>query len=410
MNTNLRLALCLCCLLCISLSVLAQDFVLSGTVRDRGNKKRLENVNISLVGTNIGTVSNADGTFSLKIPADKVEGGVEFSYLGYLTTILSADEVRRNPEVVWLRPNANVLDEVVVFGGDARVIVEEALLRIGDNYPDDPNMLNVFYRETIQKRNRYISISEAMMDVYKSPYRQRAIYRDKVQLTRARRLLSQKMSDTLAVKVVGGPHQALQLDVVKNADMLFDEVTVDYYSFTQETPVMLDDRMQYVVRFRPRLNPGYALLTGLLYIDRQYLCFTRAEFSLDLSDRDNAVRAILHKKPAGLRFRPLEVNFLVNYRRQGDRSTLSYLMNEIRFKCDWKRRLFAATYTARSEMVAVDREERPAEVFRRRDAFGSRDVFYDVVDEYWDEEYWKAYNILEPTESLEDAVRKLKKK
>ncbi len=31
------------------------------------------------------------------------------------------------------------------------------------------------------------------------------------------------------------------------------------------------------------------------------------------------------------------------------------------------------------------------------------------VDEYWDEDYWSDYNIIEPTESLENAVEKLKR-
>ena len=40
---------------------------------------------------------------------------------------------------------------------------------------------------------------------------------------------------------------------------------------------------------------------------------------------------------------------------------------------------------------------------------GEKQVFYDLVDEYWNEDFWKTYNIIEPTESLEHAVNKLKK-
>lgn len=32
-----------------------------------------------------------------------------------------------------------------------------------------------------------------------------------------------------------------------------------------------------------------------------------------------------------------------------------------------------------------------------------------MVKEYWNEDYWKDYNIIEPTESLENAVKKLRK-
>lgn len=172
---------------------------------------------------------------------------------------------------------------------------------------------------------------------------------------------------------------------------------------------MLDDRVQYVISFRPRVHLDYALFEGKLFIDRERLSFTRAEFSLDLSDRNKAVAAILYKKPVGLRFRPQAVNFLVSYRQHDGKTYLNYICNEMRFKCDWKRRLFSSTYTARSEMVVVEREEHPSRVIARRDAFRQKEIFYDVVKEYWNEDYWKDYNIIEPTESLEDAVKKLKK-
>ena len=103
------------------------------------------------------------------------------------------------------------------------------------------------------------------------------------------------------------------------------------------------------------------------------------------------------------------MNFLITYRQQGKETCLNYIRNEIRFKCDWKRRLFSSSYTARSEMVVVEREEYPERVIARRDAFKSKQIFYDVVKEYWNEDYWKDYNIIEPTESLENAVKKLRK-
>ena len=60
-------------------------------------------------------------------------------------------------------------------------------------------------------------------------------------------------------------------------------------------------------------------------------------------------------------------------------------------------------------MVMVDRNDRPEERIRLKDAFKQREVFYDVVDAYWNEDFWKDYNIIEPTESLESAVKRLKK-
>ena len=70
----------------------------------------------------------------------------------------------------------------------------------------------------------------------------------------------------------------------------------------------------------------------------------------------------------------------------------------------------SSTYTTTSEVVMVDREEAPVDHIKSRNSFKRQHVFDDVVDEYWDPDYWKDYNIIEPTESLESAVKKLRKR
>ena len=385
-------------------------FTVTGIVKNKDNKRKLENVNVSVPGTNIGTVTNADGVFSLKIKDAEVVRGLEVSHIGYLNTQISLKENRDVADLtIWMLPAPNMLNEIVIFGNNARGLVEEAIKKIPANYAVDKNLLTAFYRETVQKRRRYISVSEAVIDVSKTAYSDREPSNDKVQLQKGRQLLSQKTGDTLAVKVVGGPNLSIYLDIVKNGDALLSMENLNYYDFRIEEPVNLDNRMQYVVSFRPRVSLMYALFYGKIYIDFEKLAFTRAEFSLDMQNRVKAVEAILHKKPLGLRFRPQEVSYLVTYKEKDGRTYLNYIRNEIRFKCDWKKRLFSSSYTAFSEMVVTDRKESNFAAIPSKKAFKEKQVFYDMVDEYWNEDFWKAYNIIEPTESLEHAVSKLKK-
>ncbi|WP_195349099.1 carboxypeptidase-like regulatory domain-containing protein [Bacteroides nordii] len=385
-------------------------FTVTGVVRNKDDRKKLENVNVSVPGTNIGTVTNSDGLFSLKIKDAEIVRGLEVSHIGYLNTQISLKENKDlSALTVWMMPAPNLLSEIVIFGNNARGIVEEAIRKIPVNYSPNENMLTTFYRETVQKRRRYISVSEAVIDVYKTAYNDRVPVKDKVQLQKGRRLLSQKTSDTLAVKVVGGPSLAIYLDVVKNQDALLNMGDLDYYEFHIEEPVNFDNRMQYVISFRPKVSLMYALFYGKLYIDFEKLAFTRAEFSLDMKNKTKAVEAILHKKPLGLQFKPQEVSYLVTYKEQNGKTYLNYIWNTIRFKCDWKKRLFSSGYTVYSEMVVTDRQEDNFTAISNKTAFKEKQVFYDLVDEYWNEDFWKEYNIIEPTESLEHAVNKLKK-
>lgn len=383
---------------------------ITGVVKDSHTKKKLTNVNVHVAGREIGTVTNGDGVFSLKISKNDMQGYIILSRVGYANKKLPYKNFTDNKTTIYLTPTARTLDEVTVYGGDAKNIVIEAMKRIGDNYPANSNMLNMFYRETIMKGSHYVGISEGIMDVFKNGYNKRTVSRDRVRIQRGRRLMSQKASDTLAVKIQGGPLLSLYLDVVKNGDALFDDETISMYSFRHEHMVTLDDRLHYVVSFKPCMTVDYPLYSGVLYIDCQSLCLARAEMSLDMSDREKADKALLQKKPLGVRFRSREASVVVAYRQHGERACLDYLRSTIRFKCDWKRRLFSSTYTTVAEMVTVDLDGNATVNIPYAESYRPSRMFYDDAKQNWDTNFWKDYNIIEPTESLEKAVAKLRRR
>lgn len=385
------------------------DFItVNGFVKDKDSKKKLEYVNISVPGTNIGTITNTEGEFTIKIPKAPVRKFVEISHIGYLSTQIPINGSDISRLTVFLTPNSNVLDEVIIRARDPRLLVEEALEKVPENYSDKHSMLTGFYRETAQKGRRYINISEAIIDIYKTPYT-RQVDQDRVQIFKGRQLLSQKRADTLAVKLLGGPNLSIFVDVVKNPEILLDKETLSYYAFRMEEPVMIDNRPQYVISFQPQVILNYALYYGKLYIDKEKMAFTRAEFNLSMDDQNKATQAILKKKPFGLRFKPLEVSFLVNYKEINNKTYLSYIRNEVRFKCDWKRRLFSTSYTIMSEMVVTDMKEENVTNIPYKVSFKPGQSLSDKVLDFQDDEFWGNYNIIEPTESLESAVNKLKK-
>ena len=402
--TTLFMACCLC-----SLAQTDSLWSVRGRVTDSKTKKPLASV--SVMSNRVGTVTNADGEFVLKLNAAPRE--VVFSCLGYQTRRLTAAACRSleqegNP--VRLQASSVMLDEVVVEGHEARDIVLKAIDRIERNYPHDPNLMRGFYRETVQKRQRFISIAEGVVDIYKTGY-QKSDAGDGVKILKGRRLLSQRASDTLAVKLQGGPVLPIILDVVKERDILLNEEELSKYSLRFSTPEMMDGRMQYVVELTPRVTETYALWTGRLYIDRETLAFIKIDLSLDMRSPGKVTEMILRKKPISLRFTPHELSLTADYATEGGVTRLNYIRNVIRFRCDWKRRLFKSNFNIVSEMVVTDRQEgadiRPIRV---RDSFFRHDNFYDKVIYFNDPDFWGPENIIEPTEDLLKGIDKIKKK
>ena len=385
--------------------------VISGIVKNSKNKKPIENVSISIPETNIATVTNADGYFTLKIPGKYIQNGLKAEQIGFQTLILPMEADRNDAEEVsiFLVPTGKVLKELLVLGGEPREIVRKALEKIPNNYSDKDNLFSGFYRETVKKGNRFINISEGFIEVLKKPYARRNTSGEKVRIKRGRNILSPKSSDTLSVKLSGGPAMPIVLDVVKNGDHLFTADEMDYFDFKMDSPAMIEDRMHYAIKFEPKITLSYPLHKGVIYIDNETLSISRVEFNLDVKDKGKVTRSILEKKPSGLNFKPLEVSGLVTYKNVDGKSYVNYISSTIRFKCDWKKRLFSSSYTTHAEMVMVDREEISDKHMKFSDSFGKGKIFTDQVERYWDEDFWKDYNIIEPTESLEKAVQKLKK-
>ncbi len=378
---------------------------ISGIVRDKSDKKALAYANVSVEGSTEGTVTNADGEFTFKVKEPAGDAALEVSYLGYENVRVSLEADGPGRRTIWMTPSARMLGEVVVKGYDPRALVEEAIRKIPENYSLNVDQLTGFYRETARKRQHYINVAEAVVDLRKTSYAKDA-GRDQVRILKGRRLLSPKASDTLAVKLLGGPTAAIYMDVVKNPDLLLSPEVLPFYDFYLEEMETIDQRPQYVVGFRPNGTLPYALYYGKFYIDRERLSFTRAEFNLDMSDRQKATAAILRRKPLGLRFKPVEVSYLVDYMDHEGKTYLNYVRNEIRFKCDWRRKLFATNYAVVSEMVVTDIEKATAGI-PSREAFGRNEIFSDNAALFFDKDFWGNYNIIEPDESLEKAVGKL---
>ena len=383
-------------------------YVMTGEVRDASSGKHLQYVNVQIPGKRYATVTNADGGFTIKTTERPRQ--LLFSHIGYHTQRVNITDRNSGNLQVHLVPSTVILDEVIVRSGNPEDIVNEAIHKIPDNYSRDPSLYQCFYREVAQKRKNYIYIAEAVTDMYKSSYRPGGIGLDRVSITKGRRLVSPRKSDTLTVKVIGGPVQAVMLDVVKNLDFLLNKEDLSLYEMKMEEPVMIADRRQYAISIKPRATVSYALFYGTFYIDWETLAFTRVELSLDMSDREKATRCMLVNKPAGVRFRPRELNFLINYNYDGKLSHISYVRTLFRFNCDWKKRLLATNFTAVNEMVVTDRQDRDVKPIPRRDSFGDRESLFDQAQYFEESDFWKGYNIIKPTESLEDAVDKLKKK
>ena len=108
-------------------------------------------------------------------------------------------------------------------------------------------LMTSFYRETIKKRNKNVSLTEAVVDLYKQSYFNGS--RDVMKLNKARKSTDYKRLDTLAFKLQGGPFSTLYLDIMKYPEYLFSDETLDDYKYSFDSPTTINNKLVYVVNF-----------------------------------------------------------------------------------------------------------------------------------------------------------------
>ena len=382
-------------------------FTISGQLKDANSNEKIAYANISVPGTGIGTVSNSDGEFLLKIGKSYKVSVFEISHLSYATTQFKISESVGNDKTYFLVPQAVMLSAITVIPYDARGVVEMAIKNIRKNYSETPNMLTGFYRETIKQKRDYISISEAVVEIYKAAYHSSGS--DQVKIYKGRKGSNVKKADTLTVQLAGGPNVSMLLDVAKNTDLGIALDNLDNYQFEFGSPVNIDNKANWVILFSPNVIKDEPLYNGKLYISQDSYAITRAEFSLDLKDEEKAARVFVQKKPMGLIFMPTSTSYLVTYKEQMGKYYINYVRVDLKFRCDWKKRVFKNYYTVMSEIAITDRHEENISKFANNEQFRTNMVFADKVKDFTDPNFWGDYNIIEPEQSIENAIKKLSK-
>ena len=204
----MRLKALLLMSLLVSFNLFAQTdhetlpYSVSGTVVESENGHPLQYVTVTLSGLKYATVTNSEGGFIIK-SATKPQS-VEFNLLGFKTASIPFPE-DGSPVTVRMERNKLTLNEAIVISGDPYTILYEAMKKIKVNYPAQAELFDCFYRETVQKRNRYIYISEAVAQMLKTSYSRGSVIADRIAIRKSRVLTSPSKRDTLSVKVVGGP-------------------------------------------------------------------------------------------------------------------------------------------------------------------------------------------------------------
>jgi hypothetical protein len=380
-----------------------KPIIFRGRVLDRERKEVLPYTGISILGTNIGTLSNIDGDFELKIPEKNKQDTVIFSHLGFQQYRKPIEEINAEISSIQLQPTSIHLKEVQIIVLNATEIVNRVVEKIGTNYPQEPEIMTSFYREVLKQDAKYIDVAEAVMDIRKAPYGN-AIIPDRVKVVKGRKSHNVEAHEYVDFKMQGGPYYITQLDMIKTLESFLDPEFRDSHKYWLDDVVEIDERKTYVIQFKPIEKTDYPCYQGKLFVDMSTLALVQAEFSLTRSGLKFANQSLIKKKPKDLTVRPLNADYSVSYRRANNKWHLSSAQASLDFKVKSKSDKVNSTFHSVSDLLIADFKPDDGTHFKRDEVFNAKDIFTETITTY-DDGFWGDYNTIKPSEDLREALQ-----
>ncbi len=383
-------------------------YVLRGRVLGGDTNEPLVNASITAYGSHISSVTNQEGYFSIRLPVSSRHSHLVIRHLGYENGHIPVITLIDTPNNhIKLKPSPFTLSEIEVVSGDGTLLVREALRRIPRNYSNTPNMMVSFYRESVKKGSRYISLVEAVLDIYKASYS--SINSDQARIYIGRKATDISPRDTVLLKFQGGISDALMLDIAKNPEIVFGTNGADY-SFHIDGLINYNDRPHYAISFAPLESVRDILFRGTIYLEAHSLAFARMEFNMNVEGRKDASHIFIRRKPPKMKVEVTRARYVVDFSESEGRWFFNYSSTDVEFRVRWTNRLFglfATNYTIGSEMAITDRYNENVVKFPRNERIRSTDVIAEKVEHFLDPDFWGEYNVIEPDQAITEAIRRL---
>ncbi|MEO0340544.1 MAG: carboxypeptidase-like regulatory domain-containing protein [Bacteroidota bacterium] len=260
------------------------QITIKGSVKDSIDLSTLPYVHITFGNARYGTTSNGNGDFLVRIPKDTQKDTLRFSYMGYATKVLPIEDLKTIDKVeVLLSPASIELGMVEIQSINALQLIDEAIKKIPDNYPNEAMLLTGFYREKVEQiPSKQVNLyAEGVLQVYKEDYTKRRIGKDEVKLLKGYRegvpykyFVPDGHIDI--PKITQGAFMPLILDFVKYNGSFISKKNLSRYRFFYESSTQIDGELVHQIRFEPKRNAVYQ---GELFIHDQTKAFVKAAYS-----------------------------------------------------------------------------------------------------------------------------------
>ncbi len=380
-----------------------KNIVIRGHIYDNENKAVIPYATVGILEENIGTITNSDGFFLLKIPDSLVGSSLVVSHLGYMSQHIPVQLLREQQVDFFLSRRIISIQEVIIRYIDPNLILEQALEQRKTNYALVPAYLTTFYREGVRKNDKYTSYSEAVFKVYKTPY-DASWHSDQVKLLKSRKFQGSNPYDTVFLKLKAGVQSALQLDIVKYIPGFLDQTAPVEYTYKYSNLVSYNAKDAYAITFVQNAGLKKSLYTGTVYIEKEGFAILGADFEINPDYIDLAAGDLVLKKSPRLIVKLKKINYSVSYMPFNGRYYLQHARCDIEVTTRLRHHISSDHFNTFLELATCHIDTSAVVKFPKQETLKPNVVFSDQPYTS-DDAFWGSFNIIAPEAKLNEALQ-----
>ena len=373
----------------------------------------IEFANVYMDGENLGTVTNDQGEFLLKIPSILRSAVLKVSFIGYTTQQFPINEIDGALNI-HLEQDAFVLNAVDITPFNALEIIHKAIEKIPENHYSFPLKQEGFYRGLTYFEDSIVQLEESAVNIYKVPMTSANV--DKAELIKRRFIQDQQAFENLRENLGGhfgfgaSVNSFLAQDIVKKYDdyKLLSDKSLKHHVFELEEIKSLYDGAVYVISFEPKKR-GW--MNGVLYIDTASLAFAGIDAAVSEQYKSKNKLFPIHVKIAlnilnifpvihdynfNVTYEPIEgqwymktgeINIDLSLHKKG-------IENKIRFHVIYN---ISSHHKTTLDEIAVLKSNNDKDYFKSRTDDG-------------DDDFWKDYNIIKQSSIFQSEFERIRAK
>jgi hypothetical protein len=380
-----------------------RPITINGNISDLKSNEPIPFCNVAIVGKTVGTMSNQDGYYTIKIPVKYQNDTLRFSCLGFSPFDISIASETKSFLNIKLERKVYHLKTVDVVHYQPTSVLQNFFDHRSENYNDVYTLFTTFYREIVKENSIYTEVSEAVLNLLKAPY-SNEYNEDLVKFVKGRKSSDIQPFNEIKFKLKGGPYYITKLDVIKNNESFIDPAFIHLYTYEFQKITLIDGRKAAVISFTPIYNLRDLLYEGTLYFDIETWALSRVEFNYTRQGLQEARSLMVEKEPKGCKVIPSELSYQVQYKQIRSKWYLYSARSSMQIKILNKEKKQRTNFKCISEILTTNIEFGTLQHFSRKDIFRPNEFFTEKINSY-DKTFWENYNVIQPEEELNNALK-----